>query len=84
MDMEEKEEKRMGMEWEWLRMDKNGWKSMGRHGKGIGREWREITIELLKLPQDHRERRTRFPGTKYFYPTLSRVCRASEKVICRV
>jgi heme oxygenase len=53
-----------------MRMDKNGQEWMGRHGKGIGREWREITIKLSKLPQNQQERRTRFPGTKYFYPTL--------------
>jgi hypothetical protein len=51
-----------------MRMNKNGQEWMGRHGKGIGREWRKITIELSKLPQNHRERRTRFPGTKYFHP----------------
>jgi hypothetical protein len=55
-----------------MRMDKNGWEWMGRHGKGIRREWREITIELLGLPQNHRERRTRFPEIKYSYPTLIR------------
>jgi hypothetical protein len=29
-----------------------------------------ITANLQKLPQNHRERRTRFPGTKYLYPSL--------------
>ena len=33
-----------------MRMDENGREWMGRHGKGIGREWMEITIELPKLP----------------------------------
>ena len=51
-------------------IDENGREWMGRHGKGIEREWREVTIELPKLPQNHWERRTRNPETKYSYPTL--------------
>jgi hypothetical protein len=47
--------KRRKTDGNWMRIDKNGREWMGRHGKGIGRKWMEITIELSKLPQNHRE-----------------------------
>jgi hypothetical protein len=53
-----------------MRMDAMTIKQLNNVVYSKANNYRKITIELLKLPRNHRERRTRFPETKYFYPTL--------------